>query len=323
MSCKSCSKKAASDSIRDGLSLVIQKVGPIAKICYSGTDTSIEPSELLPDHPRIKPFDVAWYNHPQAMDEFTTCPYGMTGADVVITPNLPLPPPSLDNDLHLQTTLVVSHHQQSERDKYKNRPRTYIEEDDHGNKTVVKVPGHQIIRDINTENLLLYPFTVDPLGTLGPMANTLLHGDATLDDPKALSLPQDSLVAHTRANAPDSIRGILPKANDRWKRTNGDRWFAPAYQHILPGQWAQQVLHLNITSALATHLLRCSQPGKKKFKSRRRPYTRGQNSLHRDFARPEPRNNPTPVPHTPRTVHTQTRAPTSTLPNVVSPGTTA
>ena len=323
MSCTSCSKKAASDSIRNGLSLVIQKVGPIAKICYNGTDTSIEPSELLPDHPRIKPCDVAWYNHPQAMNDFTTCPYGMTGADVVITPNLPLPPPSVDNDSILQTTLVVSHHQQSEREKYKNRTRTYQVEDDDGNKTLIKVPGHQIIRDLNAENILLYPFTVDPLGKLGPMARTLLQGDNTIEDPKAAKLPPDSLIAHTRANAPDSIRGIFPKANARWTRTNGDRWFAPHYQHILPSQWALQVLHLNITSALATHLLRCSQPGKKKFKSCRRPYTRGQNSLHRDFATSEPRTNQNPVPNTPRTVQTRRRAPTSTQTNVVSPGTTA
>ena len=89
------------------------------------------------------------------------------------------------------------------------------------------------------------------------MARTLLHGDVTIDDPKAAAMPPDSLVAHTRANAPDSIRGIFPKANERWTPTNGDRWFAPSYQYMLPGQWALQILHLNITSALpyATHLL--------------------------------------------------------------------
>jgi hypothetical protein len=114
------------------------------------------------------------------------------------------------------------------------------------------------------------------------MARTLLYGDTTIEDPLADNLHPSSHLAHSRATAPDSIRGILPIANGRWKQTKGDRWFAPSHQHILPGQWAHQILHLNITNALTSHITRCSQAGRPaNHTPRRRPYTLGQNSPSR------------------------------------------
>eukprot|EP00978_Attheya_sp_CCMP212_P034746 scaffold147268_cov30-Attheya_sp.AAC.2 len=157
------------------------------------------------------------------MDEFSSCPYGMTGADVVITPNPPLPPPASENDFDNQTTHVVRHHQQAERGKYKNRPRHEKSKDADGKIVTTTIPGHQIIQELNESNILLYAFTVDPLGHTGPMARTLLYGDSTIHDPLADNLHPSSNLAHTRASAPDSIRGILPIANEQWKHTKGDR----------------------------------------------------------------------------------------------------
>jgi hypothetical protein len=251
------------------------------------------------------------------MDEFGTGKYFMTGADVVITPNLPLPNPASEDDFNLQTTHVVCHHQQAERGKYRNRDRTEKTTDDQGVVSKVKVPGHKIIQELNERNILLYAFTVDPLGHTGPMARTLLYGEASIIDPLAANLHPESQLAHTRATAPDSIRGILPIANDRWKQQKGDRWFAPAYQHILPSQWAHQIMHLNITLALTSHIQRCSHVVSKKFSTQRRPYTRGQNSPHRDFTTKRTRTTLNTVPNTMRAVsaatcvtppHTSTRS---------------
>eukprot|EP00978_Attheya_sp_CCMP212_P011186 scaffold27391_cov67-Attheya_sp.AAC.5 len=128
------------------------------------------PTKRPPTHPPPSPRDVAWTNHPQAMDEFSSCPYGMTGADVVITPNLPLPPPTSENDFDNQTTHVVRHHQQAERGKYKNRTRYEKSKDADGKTlTTTTIPGHQIIQELNDSNILLCAFTVDPLGQTGPI----------------------------------------------------------------------------------------------------------------------------------------------------------
>jgi hypothetical protein len=192
---------------------------------------------------------------------------------------------------------------------------------DRDGKTVkITIPGHKIIAALNDQNILLYPFTVDPIGQIGPMACTLLHGHETIPDPKAATMQPASQLAHARATATNSICGILPIANARWKQTKGDRWFAPSYQHMLPGQWATQVLHLNITTSLAAHILRCSQKGHHKFATQRRPYTPGQNSLSRDFTNTRTRTRSTlnTVPQTRRLVHATTTQPSTYVATVAT-----
>eukprot|EP00978_Attheya_sp_CCMP212_P040726 scaffold225477_cov42-Attheya_sp.AAC.1 len=134
------------------------------------------------------------------------------------------------------------------------------------------------------------------------MARSLLYGESTINDPRAANLHPSSKLAHERASAPDSIRGIFPIANKRWKQTNGDRWFGPCYQHILPSQWAHQILHLNITSALSAMIIRCSHNGNtaKKYKSCRNTYTLGQNSHDRGSTTTtlKPKKTRTPTLHT-------------------------
>jgi hypothetical protein len=279
MSCSSCSKSNASNKIRNGLQLIVSKLAPIAKLCYTATDVSIEPTGLIREHPLIRPLDVSWTNHPQAMDEFTTCKYGTTGADIVITAPPPLLRATPEDDLDQVTTHVVCHHQAVERRKYKNRDRIEKTTDPSGTIIKTKIPGHQIIQELNDTNVLLYAFSVDPLGHIGPMARSLLYGDDSIPDPLADNMHPSCRLAHQRATADDSIRGILPLANESWKHTKGDRWFGSTYHHILPSQWAHQIFHLNITHAFATHIQKYSHTGRPaNTNSRRRPRTLGQHS---------------------------------------------
>jgi hypothetical protein len=51
--------------------------------------------------------------------------------------------------------------------------------------------------------------------------------------------------------------GLLPAADDAFRRRRPRRWYGPTYHTRTPRQWAVQFLGLNVTRAYARHLYTC------------------------------------------------------------------
>ena len=101
------------------------------------------------------------------------------------------------------------------------------------------------------------PFTVDPLGSLGPTAHILLVGTnfeplPNLPANLTFSQPQATLAYRQYQSLP---KGILNLATSNWKATRSKTLDSQA-KAFTPTVWARQSLGLNLVSALATHLHR-------------------------------------------------------------------
>ena len=103
----------------------------------------------------------------------------------------------------------------------------------------------------------IVPFSVDPLGGLGPTAHALLFGtqfDPPPPLPKGLSfqLPHANLAYQQYKSLPT---GILNLATSNWIKSC-PKTLDPEIKAFTPTKWARQSLGLNLVTALAKHLHR-------------------------------------------------------------------
>ena len=112
-------------------------------------------------------------------------------------------------------------------------------------------------------SVVLLPFTIDHLGSIGPFRCSLLFGslDMAADSPAA---PPPPWTSDTFTSQPTSYQlyqdtlhytptTILPKANQQWQTALLNTCYGSTYHTHFPTQWAMQALTLNILIALITH----------------------------------------------------------------------
>jgi hypothetical protein len=108
--------------------------------------------------------------------------------------------------------------------------------------------------------MLFLPTTFDHLGCPGPLAHRFLFGSPThnpgppLDTYTGCRLPTSSQTLITRATGPSALSGLLPAADEAFRRTCPRRWYGNTYHTRTPRQWAVQFLGLALTRAYARHL---------------------------------------------------------------------
>jgi hypothetical protein len=120
------------------------------------------------------------------------------------------------------------------------------------------IASQSIIRDINTSQATLLPFTVDHLGGLGPLSipflfhpkrSPITHAPPITADMLSLSNDQ-SLYTFDRAVDSTNLH-IADKATQIWKINHPKTPFGNTHHTFTPTQWAMQALSLNISHALA------------------------------------------------------------------------
>ena len=168
-SCAQYHKTFLHNSVRDALFLALQKLAPIAEITHTHLDVQFEPPGLLPTLPSKRPADVAIHLIPNAikripLNHHTVC------VDVTIPPpplppppSVPIPerlhepPPGLLNPLHPAIHSANTAHLKASCEKCRR--------------------DEALMYHINRQGLILVPFTVDHLGSLGHFAHQLLYAN--------------------------------------------------------------------------------------------------------------------------------------------------
>jgi hypothetical protein len=237
-SCRKHPKSTLSNACRDTIHTILATTAPLAGLCSSPYDVSIETPALLPTHPTKRPADVCitLSHSPQI-----TVPSTFTRIAIDVTicksprhaPGLPAP---------LTPVNLPKAHHTSARAKFTGS-------------------NLNIISELNTEGIFLLPFTVDHLGGIGHFFHRFLYPpDSLLPDPEPppWTTANDfthhpAYIAYTAANKCPSR--ILQHANRQWFQTNGTTTrFGSTHHTASPQQWATQALALNLSYRLAQHI---------------------------------------------------------------------
>ena len=161
-SCTKQHKTKLSNKLRDAIFFLLQDIAPRSHIVRNESDIHLEPTNLLPHHPRnIRPADIGFPIQPPLPDNR----FHYLAIDVTVpTPHPHLPPTALSDEQAQQGELPFDNiaadasqvHHSAARQKF----------------------THDTITTslINNNNLLLLPFSVDHLGGLGFFAHTILFG---------------------------------------------------------------------------------------------------------------------------------------------------
>jgi hypothetical protein len=120
------------------------------------------------------------------------------------------------------------------------------------------IAGQSIIRNINTNQATLLPFTVDHLGGLSPLSIPLLFHPTRSPITHAPPITAEMLnFSNTQSlltfnRVVDSINlHIADQATKIWKIDHPKTIFGNTHHTFTPTQWAMQALSLNISHALA------------------------------------------------------------------------
>jgi hypothetical protein len=112
--------------------------------------------------------------------------------------------------------------------------------------------GQVLIHNLTSQAIAISPFTLDPLGGLGPFATSLLF--RSLPTPPAPTLSVTAKAAHTLSSGgPAKVSAILAKADSKWHSLYTTHLFGKAFRTPTPSSWAKQLLGLNFILATSKH----------------------------------------------------------------------
>jgi hypothetical protein len=241
-SCTSASKTPLHNHVRDSLYHILHRLGPIANLVRTSSDIILEPPNLLPTYPTLRPADIGIQLIPTPNYHSHQQPNPYLAIDVTFTHTPLLSSESSDSHLPPETKPIQQVHDVSTKQKY-NVPHAH---------------------HLQQQGIALLPFTIDHLGGLGFQATNFLFGH------HAIFLPVHSEPSWTTQNFrtnPPAIdlyhfskthipQAILSKATRNWnQRSSQSTRFGSTYHTYTPESWATQALALNLTKALLHHLL--------------------------------------------------------------------
>jgi hypothetical protein len=241
-SCTSASKTPLHNQLRDTLYHILHRLGPYTNLVRTSTDIILEPPNLLPTHPTLRPADI--------------------GIQLLPTPNYyghqhPEPYLAIDITFTHTPTLCLN---TTDRLIPSAQKQNYQVHDDSTKQKFNVAHAHHI----QHQGIALLPFTIDHLGGLGYHATQFLFGQ----HPTILPInTEPSWTLQNFRNNPAAIelynysksllpKGILPTATKKWNQ----QYFRPTrygqtYHTFTPESWATQALAINLTKALTHHLL--------------------------------------------------------------------
>jgi hypothetical protein len=238
--CKSAPghKTTLHNKMRDTLLYIFRSLGPLTGWTSHEHDVACEPTQLLNMYPSHRPADVGISLQPQASPAHTQ-PHTYLAIDVTITPAPELPPTNSPvNPYNHYAEQAQKVHWTATRNKFQGR-------------------RHGPTANINTSNITLLPFSIDPFGSLGFFANRLLYDPPPPDKPP-WNKPNDftsEAAYQAYAKAMTSPRSFLSVANSKYDAITP---FGHTHSTRTPEQWATQILGLNFVTASALFLLRAT-----------------------------------------------------------------
>ena len=120
--------------------------------------------------------------------------------------------------------------------------------------------GDNVISELVNKNVVMIPFTVDPHGRRGPLAESFLFGLAPRKELKLMRERPNARMMHRMATQHPCPTNVVTLAGDaRWKATSS-KWhfFGRSHTASGPKEYFLQKLGLSITKAYALHLCNAS-----------------------------------------------------------------
>jgi hypothetical protein len=242
-SCQAASKIPIHNRIRDTCFHILTKLAPIANITSNVTDIQLEPPNVLPSYPTLRPADIGLHliPTPNLQNLHDSDPF--LAIDVTFTPTPS--PPSLtasSSDRPEKQTNTTKVHDESARQKF-NVPHAFA---------------------LLTHNIILLPVTFDPLGGIGSFATEfffgtpkeppLIHSNSSPTwSPQSFPHNPDAYLLYQRT-ATQAPKNILSRADFHWfNGSHQNRPYGPTYHTASPSAWATQTLGLNLIQGLAQH----------------------------------------------------------------------
>jgi hypothetical protein len=250
--CRRTSKTVLHDAITKTLAITLRPLLTLTNRTNTAYDTVIEPTGLIPDAPAKRPADIMIRLSPPTKQ--TNQPIAkLQLLDITIPhpPSLTVPQHGLNERLINPENLALfadRSHLASMKDKYQG-------------KTTSSATQTETIATITERNYALIPFTIDHLGRLGYSAHEFLGMPTTPFPPtkppwnKTTDLSRTNefaYKAYTFANK--SPQHLLHGVNAIWRELSSDP-YGDTYHTATPSIWFQQTVSLNISIALARHLI--------------------------------------------------------------------
>jgi hypothetical protein len=250
--CQRTCKTALHDAITKTLAITLRPLLTLTNRTKTAHDTVVEPTGLIPDEPAKRPADIMIRLSPPAKQ--TNQPVTKLQLLDIAAPHPPsqmIPPHGLDERLINLKTLALfadRSHIASMKEKYQG-------------KTTTSATQIDTIATITERNCALIPFTIDQLGRLGHTPHEFLGMPDTAFPPT--KPPWNKTTDLSRTNefackactfASNSPQHLLHGVNAMWRELSTDT-HGDAHHTTTPSTWFQQTVSLNMSIAMARHLM--------------------------------------------------------------------
>jgi hypothetical protein len=242
-SCQAASKIPIHNRLRDTCFHILTKLAQIANITSTVTDVQLEPPNVLPSYPTLRPADIGLQliPSPNAQNLHDSDPF--LAIDITITPTPQLPSQKANSSDRPEKYNTISKvHNESARQKF-NVPHAFA---------------------LLTHNVILLPMTFDYLGGIGSFGAEFFFGtsreqtimasnQSPMWSPQSFPHNPDAYLLYQRTTT-QSPTNILSRADFHWFHGSQQyRTYGPTYHTASPSAWATQTLGLNLTQGLAQH----------------------------------------------------------------------
>jgi hypothetical protein len=224
-------KSRLHNCIRDTIHHVVSSLGPMAGLCHSDKDITIETPALVPGYPDKRPADVGIAIIPSTLSPKPDLPISTIAIDVTCPQvTFESSPNAATSQSHPTNKHLSEIHRSSIRTKFNGTSS-----------------GHtinaQYMKTLNETGTAIMPFTIDSFGAIGPTAHKFLCGSKL--NP---SEPEDLELTFTNEHATNAFArykclptGIVITANANWKATT-ERSIDPKANPWTPLRWARQTV---------------------------------------------------------------------------------
>jgi hypothetical protein len=242
-SCTGASKIPIHNRLRDTCFHILSKIAPIANLVTTITDVQLEPPNVLPSHPTLRPADIGIRPVPNTNTNTDESEPGYIALDITFaaTPT-PILSQQLSSDHPDQKTPIPKVHDDSARQKF-NVSHSFA---------------------LLSRNVTIVPITFDHLGGTGPFAVNFFYGLSTNNmitpvaplpqwSPQSFPRNPDAYLLYKRTLS-QSPKNVFTTADHFWRQGNPyQRSFGSTYHTATPSSWATQTLGLNLVKGLAQH----------------------------------------------------------------------
>jgi hypothetical protein len=242
-SCTGASKIPMHNRLRDTCFHILSKIAPIANLVTTTTDIQLEPPNVLPSHPTLRPADIGIRPTPKIDTNMGDFDPEYIALDITFTATPVLTfPRQLSSDQPEQKTQITKVHDDSARQKF-NVPHSFA---------------------LLSHNVTMLPITFDHLGGIGPFAVNFFYGLSSSNmilpaaplpiwSPQSFPQNPDAYLLYKRTLS-QSPKNVFTSADHFWRQGNQhQRPFGSTYHTATPSSWATQTLSLNLVKGLAQH----------------------------------------------------------------------